>query len=159
MCTGMMALVRGVIAASTLLMSRLCVRASISANTGFAPHSRITLDVATHELGVVMTSSPGPTPAMRSPISRVQEPELNVLTGRPWKYLDRRASNVWTRAPLPVSQPERSTSTTAAIVASSTVGRVKGRNDWEEASLMRSLESCGARARIIAAAPPAGLRG
>ncbi len=124
--TGMMALVRGVIAASTLSRSILCVRASMSANTGVAPTSIITLAVATQEFGVVMTSSPAPIPAMRSAISIVQVPELNVRTGRPPKYSDRRASSACTFGPL-VSQPERSTSATDAIVASSMVGLVNGR--------------------------------
>ena len=49
----------------------LRVTGSISTNTGVAPASRITLLVATQDIGVVMTSSPGPMPAMRKPISIV----------------------------------------------------------------------------------------
>ena len=55
----MIALVRGVIAASILSRSMLRVTGSMSANTGVAPTSRITFAVATQEIGVVMTSSPG----------------------------------------------------------------------------------------------------
>jgi hypothetical protein len=83
--TGMIALVRGVIAASSLSRSMLRVTGSMSANTGVAPTSRITLAVATQEIGVVMTSSPAPMPAIRSAISIVQVPELKVRTGRPSK--------------------------------------------------------------------------
>ena len=104
----------------------LRVTGSISANTGVAPTSMMTLAVATHDTGVVMTSSPGPMPAMRSAISMVQVPELKVRTGRPPKYSDSWASNVCTFGPL-VIQPERSTSPTAAMVASSMVGLEKGK--------------------------------
>jgi len=79
----MMARVRGVMAASSLSRSILRVTGSISANTGVAPTSMMTLAVATHDTGVVMTSSPGPMPAMRSAISMVQVPELKVRTMRP----------------------------------------------------------------------------
>lgn len=89
----------------------LRVTGSISANTGVAPVSRITLLVDTHDAGVVMTSSPGPTPAMRRPISSVQVPELNARTGRPPQYSDSAVSKRWFCGPV-VIQPERSTSTT-----------------------------------------------
>src|ERR1700736_1725302 len=116
-------------AAATLSTSILWVRESMSANFGVAPTSRITLDVATHEFGVVITSSPGPIPAMRNTTSIVQVPELNVRTGRPRKYSDNCDSKTCTFGPLLVSHPERSTSPAAAIVASSMVGLVKGRKD------------------------------
>src|SRR5580698_920382 len=108
-------------------MSMLCVRASMSANTGVAPTSRITFAVATQELGVVITSHPGPMSARRRPISMVHVPELNVRTGRPEKNSDSSDSSAWTFGPLLVSHPERRTSDTAATVASSMVGLVKGR--------------------------------
>ena len=128
--TGMIALVRGVMAASSLARSILRVTGSISANTGVAPTSIITLAVATHEIGVVMTSSPAPIPAMRRAISIVQVPELKVRTGRPPKYSDNCASKAWTFGPL-VIQPERNTSPTAAMVASSMVGLENGRKGSE----------------------------
>src|SRR5471032_2685965 len=105
----------------------LRVTGSISANTGVAPVSIITLAVATQEIGVVMTSSPAPTPAIRKAISMVQVPELNVRTGRPPKNSESCASNAWTLGPL-VIQPERNTSPTAAMVASSMTGLENGRN-------------------------------
>ncbi len=61
----------------------LRVAGSMSTNTGFAPTSRMTLLVATQDSGVVITSWPGPIPAMRSAISIVQVPELKTRTGRP----------------------------------------------------------------------------
>ena len=84
-----MALVRGVMAASTRCRSMLRVTGSISTNTGVAPTSRMTLLVATHDKGVVMTSSPAPMPAMRSAISMVQVPELKARTGRPPNNCDK----------------------------------------------------------------------
>lgn len=109
--TGMIAFVRGVIAFSTRPRSRLRVTGSMSTNTGVAPVSRITLLVATHDAGVVITSSPGPTPAIRRPISSVAVPELNTRTGRPPQYSDSAASKRWHCGPV-VIQPERSTSAT-----------------------------------------------
>src|SRR5579862_2777136 len=107
--------------------SMLRVAGSISTKTGRAPTSRMTLLVATHESGVVMTSWPGPTPAMRSAISIVQVPELNARTGRPPQYSESFASKAFTCGP-DVIQPERNTSATPAMVSSSIVGRVNGRN-------------------------------
>jgi hypothetical protein len=57
----------------------------------------------------------------------VHVPELNARTGLPPKYPESAASNAFTWGP-DVIQPERSTSATPAIVASSIAGRVKGRN-------------------------------
>ena len=98
----------------------------MSANTGVAPTSSMTLLVATQERGEVITSSPGPTPASRRPISSAAVPELNARTGRPAHRADRSASNCLTWGPE-VIQPERSTSATPAMVSSSIEGRVKGR--------------------------------
>src|SRR5271167_4831489 len=106
----------------------------MSANTGVAPTSMMTLAVATHEFGVVITSSPGPMPATRKAISMVQVPELNVRTGRPEKNSDNVDSRARTFGPLLVNQPERRTSATSAIVASSMEGRVKGRKGNADAS-------------------------
>ena len=124
--TGMSARVFEVIVASTASRSRLRVTGSMSANTGRAPTSSTMFDVETQVSGDVITSSPSPMPAMRSAISIVQVPELNARTGRPPQYADNAASNSLTFGP-DVIQPERSTSTTPAMVASSRVGRVNGR--------------------------------
>ena len=61
-CTGRIALVRGVSAASTRAGSRQRVRGSQSASTGVAPVCRIAFTVAQKVSGVVTTSSPGPIP-------------------------------------------------------------------------------------------------
>src|SRR5262245_23292848 len=123
----MIARVRGVIAALTRSRSMFRWRRSTSTNTGRAPTSRIELAVAAHESGVVITSSPGPTPARRRPRTSAAVPELNVRTGRPPQYAESAASNRCTSGPE-VIQPERSTAATPAIVSSSITGRAKGRN-------------------------------
>ena len=56
----MIALVRGVIAASSNAASMFAVSGSTSTNTGLAPTSAMTSAVATKVKGEVMTSSPGP---------------------------------------------------------------------------------------------------
>ncbi len=61
-CTGSSAAVRGVIAAATAAGSRFIVSGSTSASTGVAPVCKIALTVAQNVIGVVITSSPGPTP-------------------------------------------------------------------------------------------------
>ncbi len=68
--TGMMARVRDVIAASIREASMLQVSGSMSTNTGVAPSSTMTSAVAMKENGVVITSSPGPTPSAISAISK-----------------------------------------------------------------------------------------
>ena len=82
--------------------------------------------VATQDSGVVITSSPGPTPAIRSAISIVPVPELKTRTGRPPQYSESFASSSFTFGPE-VIQPERNTSATPAMVSSSIVGRVSGK--------------------------------
>ena len=122
----MIARVAGVIAASTRSRSMFRVTGSMSTNTGRAPTSKMTWLVATHDSGVVITSCPGPTPAMRRAISIVHVPELKTRTGRPPQYSESFASSAFTFGP-DVIQPERSTSATPAMVASSIVGRVSGK--------------------------------
>ena len=58
-----MAFVRGVSRASISSTRMLRVAASMSASTGRAPQCTIVLSVATKVIGVVTTSSPGPTPS------------------------------------------------------------------------------------------------
>jgi hypothetical protein len=125
--TGSIARVAGVIAASMRVRSILRVTGSMSTKRGVAPTARMTLLVATHDSGVVITSSPGPMPAMRSATSMVPVPELKVRTGRPPKYSLSAASNALTCGPE-VIQPLRRTSHTPWIVASSIAGRVMGMN-------------------------------
>src|SRR6516162_717892 len=103
----------------------LRVSSPTSTNTGRAPTRTITFAVATKLSAGVMTSSPGPMPQASSAISRPAVAEVWVRTGRPPRYADSSASSCATLGPL-ASQPERSTSATAAIVSSSMLGRVNG---------------------------------
>ena len=59
-CTGIMALVDGVISFSMFSGTIFKVFLSISARIGFAPTKRIVFIVAANVIGVVITSSPGP---------------------------------------------------------------------------------------------------
>ena len=69
----------------------------------------------------VITSSPGPTPQSCSATSIAAVADVSTRTGRPPQNADSAASNCWTHGPL-VIWPERSTSPTPAIVASSSTG-------------------------------------
>ena len=82
--TGMIALVRGVIAASMRLGSMLNVPGSMSMKTGVAPTSSMTSPTEMKLLGTVITSSPGPMPAARNATCIAAQPELTA---------DRRASS------------------------------------------------------------------
>ncbi len=68
-CVGMIAFVRGPMRASAAARSMLRVVGSTSTNTGVAPTLTIMLGAAKNVIDAVMTSSPGPIPAMRSAIS------------------------------------------------------------------------------------------
>lgn len=57
-CTGMIALVSGVISFSTLRVEMFMVLSSMSASTGLAPRCLIAAIVATNVCAVVITSSP-----------------------------------------------------------------------------------------------------
>ena len=74
----------------------------------------------------VMTSSPGPMPHTCSASSSAAVADDTQRTGRPPTNADSAASNALSFGPL-VIQPERSTSATSAIVASSSAGRANGR--------------------------------
>ena len=84
-CTGRMARVRGVIAATTWSRSMLRESSPTSTNTGRAPTRTMTLAVATKLSAGVMTSSPLPMPQASSAISRPAVAEVWVRTGRPPK--------------------------------------------------------------------------
>ena len=106
----------------------------------------MTLLVATQESGVVITSWPGPMPAMRSAISIVHVPELKTRTGRPPKYAESFASKAFTWGP-DVIQPERRTSATPAMVSSSRVGRVSGmggaKTGWADGAELMARKELG----------------
>ena len=65
-CTGMIAAVRGVIAAAVAAGSIVRRSASMSANTGVAPAIMIASAEKAADSGEVITSSPGPMPIARS---------------------------------------------------------------------------------------------
>ena len=65
-CTGMIAAVRGVIAASVAAGSIVRRSGSMSANTGLAPVITMASALKAADNGAVMTSSPGPMPSARS---------------------------------------------------------------------------------------------
>ena len=120
-CVGMIARVRGVIAASTAARSMLRVTRSQSTNTGFAPTLTIMLRTVKKLCAEVITSSPGPMPQSCSATSTAAVAEVSTRTGRPPQKADSAASNCRTQGPL-VSCPERRTSPTPAMVASSSTG-------------------------------------
>src|SRR5216117_2354378 len=74
----MMALVRGVIARSTMAGSMFKVSASTSTRTGRAPTCSMTLTEAANVNGVVITSSPGPTPSVTSAVCRAAVHEFSA---------------------------------------------------------------------------------
>jgi hypothetical protein len=125
-CVGMIALVRGVIRASTASRSRLRVARSTSTNTGVAPDLTIMRGAAKNVCAGVITSSPGPAPTSCSAISSAAVADDTTRAGRPPWNTDSAASSAFTCGPL-VIQPERNTSPTPATVASSSVGRANGR--------------------------------
>src|SRR4051812_33013922 len=97
--TGRMALVRGVILASTWAGSMVYVAGSTSTYTGVAPQYEMAHDVAMNVIGTVMTSSPGPTPAARRARCRADVPELTATQCLAPTYSAKAASNSATRGP------------------------------------------------------------
>ena len=77
----MMALVRGVNAAAMASGSMFNVSGCTSQNTGLAPVWTITLAVDANVMGVVITSSPAPTPSATSARCRAAV-QLLVPTAR-----------------------------------------------------------------------------
>ena len=78
-CTGMIAFVFGVIAASIAFGQILNVRGSISTKTGMAPTYLIASAVAINVNGVVMTSSPSPMPSAINAKCRASVPEATPI--------------------------------------------------------------------------------
>ena len=76
--TGMMARVRGVMAASIRAGSRLSVSRSMSTKTGVAPTSTMTSPTEMNVRDSVMTSSPGPMPAAIIATWSAAKPELTA---------------------------------------------------------------------------------
>ncbi len=121
MSTATIAFVRSVIAASTAAGSRLSVRGSMSANTGVAPSYIAQFAEATNEYGDVITSSPGPTPAIRMQRCSPAVPDETAAQCGASTASAKSSSN---RGPVgpSESQPERSTSSTSSSSRSSIHG-------------------------------------
>ena len=81
-CTGTMARVRGVIFRRTCSGSMFSVTGSMSASTGVAPAWMMALTVAQKVIGVVMTSSPGPTPEASSDRCNAAVQEFSAIAWR-----------------------------------------------------------------------------
>ena len=92
-----------------------------SANTGRAPAWTITFAVAGQVIGVVITSSPGPTPTARSARWSAAVPDATASACFAPTYSAKRRSSSAAFGPV-VSQPERSVSATAAISSSPIAG-------------------------------------
>src|SRR5215218_9239785 len=101
-----------------------------SANTGRAPVWTTTFAVAGHVSGVVITSSPGPTPSASSDRCIAAVPEETAIAWRAPAYSAKRRSSSAVRGPV-VSHPERSVSATASISRSPTAG------GWNERKVSR----------------------
>src|SRR5947207_10667298 len=92
-----------------------------STKTGVAPAWTITFAVAGHVIGVVITSSPGPTPTASSARWSAAVPDATARTCSAWTYSAKRRSSSAARGPV-VSQPERRVSATASISSSPIAG-------------------------------------
>src|SRR5690242_11911051 len=117
----MIARVRGPMRAATWSRSMLRVTRSQSTNTGFAPTFTIMFSTVKKLSAQVMTSSPGPIRAICSATSMAAVADVSTRTGRPSQCAESAASKRSTHGPL-VTCPERSTSVTPSIVASSING-------------------------------------
>ena len=121
-CTGMMAAVCGVTAASTASGSTQKYLASMSAKTGRAPVSATALAVAANVNDGTITSSPAPMPAASRPRCSPLVPELTATQGRsrPNSAANSR-SKAATSGPW-ASMPLRNTRSTAARSSSPMIG-------------------------------------
>ena len=128
-CASIMAFVLGLIAASILLTSTLCVVSSMSTNTGTAPNCSTGFTVVGNPAATPITSSPGLM--ARSPsLDEVsvlnanrfaEEPEFVVIKNLTPKYFANRFSNASLNRPV-VSHPSNDASTIFfSSVASSTL--------------------------------------
>ncbi len=136
-CTGRMARVAGVIAASIRAGSRLYLRASGSTGTGVAPAYDTASHVAMYVFEGTMTSSPGPIPIAFRMMNRASSPFATPMQWRTPQYAANSASNACTSFPR-ISQFESTT-------------RANARSSWGRISLCIASKS---RNGIIAAHLP-----
>src|SRR5258707_6988197 len=92
-----------------------------SAKTGVAPEWTMTFAVAGHVIGVVITSSPGPTPSATSARCIAAVPDATASTCSASSTSAARRSSSADFGPV-VSQPDRSVSATASISSSPIAG-------------------------------------
>src|SRR6266581_3528630 len=109
-----MALVFHDTAASTAAGERLSVSGSTSTSTGRAPTCSITFTEAVNVSGVVITSSPGPTPRVASAVCSPAVQELSASALGAPRCAANSASKRFVLGPV-VIQSERSVSTTSRI--------------------------------------------
>src|SRR5688500_6573937 len=107
-----------------------------STKTGVAPACTITFAVAGQVMGVVITSSPGPTPSASSERCSAAVPDDRATACCAPTYSANRSSSSAVRGPV-VSQPERSVSATASLSSSPIAG------GWNERKVSRLRESFG----------------
>src|SRR5918992_1486109 len=117
----MIAFVSSVTASVTRSGSMLRSESRTSTNTGAAPQWTTTFAVAGQVIGLVITSSPGPTPRATSDRCSAAVPEDTASTCSTSRYWESRCSSSAARGPV-VSQPERIVSATASISSSPTAG-------------------------------------
>src|SRR5918999_3145281 len=96
----------------------------------------MTFAVAGHVIGVVITSSPGPTPSATSARCMAAVPEETASACSAPMYSAKRRSSSAAFGPL-VSHPDRIVSATAAISSSPTAG------GWNESMVARLADSPG----------------
>src|SRR5947209_6510473 len=119
--------VRGVTAVSTAAGSMFSVSGSTSTSTGRAPTCSITFTDAVKVSGVVITSSPGPTPSVARAVCSPAVHEFSASAPGASRYAANSVSKRWVFGPV-VIQSERSVSTTSWISSSPMTGGAKGRN-------------------------------
>ena len=112
-----------------------------SAKTGVAPAWTITFAVAGQVMGVVITSSPGPTPTASSARCSAAVPDATASTWSAWTYSAKRRSSSAARGPV-VNQPERRVSATASISSSPIAG------GWNPSIVARLEETLSMRGRV-----------
>ena len=97
--TGMIAFVRSVTSAGISAGSMLRSPSRTSQKTGVAPQCSITFAVAGQVIGLVITSSPGPTPSARSARWSAAVPEVTASTCSASRYAAQRSSSSAARGP------------------------------------------------------------
>src|SRR4051812_33198398 len=151
----MIAFVRPVTSSGMRVASMLRSPSRTSQKIGVAPQCSITLAVAGQVIGLVMTSSPGPTPTASRARWSAAVPEVTASTCSASRYSAMRSSSSAAFGPV-VSHPERSVSTTEAISSSPIAGGWKpslvlrgGRIDLEAYGLRRTASPGHGGGRVV----------